>query len=42
MTMPLEPGRARELETAHRRLIDLHLEKELSRPGPAPAALKQI
>jgi DNA repair protein RecO (recombination protein O) len=27
--LPLEPGAARELETAHRRLITLHLDKEL-------------
>jgi DNA repair protein RecO (recombination protein O) len=27
--IPLEPGPGRELETAHRRLIHLHLEKEL-------------
>ena len=28
-TLPLEPAAARELETAHRRLITLHLDKEL-------------
>jgi hypothetical protein len=27
--LPLSAGAARELETAHRRLINLHLEKEL-------------
>ena len=27
--IPLEPGPARELETAHRRLINVHLDKEL-------------
>jgi len=27
--LPLDPGAARELETAHRRLITLHLDKEL-------------
>ena len=27
--IPLEPGPGRELETVHRRLIHLHLEKEL-------------
>jgi hypothetical protein len=27
--LPLSPGAVRELETAHRRLINLHLEKEL-------------
>ncbi|HYT68689.1 MAG TPA: DNA repair protein RecO [Vicinamibacterales bacterium] len=27
--IPLDPGSARELETAHRRLINLHLDKEL-------------
>jgi hypothetical protein len=26
---PLEPTAARELETAHRRLLQVHLEKEL-------------
>jgi DNA repair protein RecO (recombination protein O) len=29
ITLPLESGPARELETAHRRLINLHLDKEL-------------
>ena len=29
VTLSLEPGAARELETAHRRLINLHLDKEL-------------
>jgi hypothetical protein len=28
-TLPLEPRASRELETAHRRLLNLHLEKEL-------------
>jgi DNA repair protein RecO len=28
-SLPLPPGASRELETAHRRLINLHLEKEL-------------
>jgi DNA repair protein RecO (recombination protein O) len=28
-TLPLAPSSARQLETAHRRLMDLHLEKEL-------------
>jgi hypothetical protein len=28
-TVPLDPGPGRELETAHRRLIHTHLEKEL-------------
>lgn len=28
-TLPLDPAAARELETAHRRLINLHLDKEL-------------
>ena len=29
INLPLESGPARELETAHRRLINLHLDKEL-------------
>ena len=29
ITTPLDPGAARELETAHRRLLQLHLEREL-------------